>query len=234
MALSCLSCLRSRSKCTLSANQLLPPHPHQPSGDPTSHGGHCVTSGSCLMAPQCKSGHGAEGPLFLPLLLASPDVCFAFCRRSRRHQGGEFHREGDTPGTTVSQSQRRECEREFQPSDPGVSVYRIRGQADQVPGVLADQRDRTRAQDTTREQRPQRPGPTHLLMYSAFSCSPQVLHLKQPRCQCLSRATRDCPFFISAPQPPQPGRKTGAQTSAVGGGGAQHGGGGGPGTGLRS
>lgn len=56
--------------------------------------------------------------------------------------------------------------------------------------------------------------PTHLLMYSAFSCLPQVLHLKQPRCQCLSKATRDWPFLISAPQPPQPGRKNGAQTSS--------------------
>ena len=56
--------------------------------------------------------------------------------------------------------------------------------------------------------------PTHLLMYSAFSCLPQVLHLKQPRCQCLSKATKDWPFLISAPQPPQPGRKNAAQTSS--------------------
>lgn len=55
--------------------------------------------------------------------------------------------------------------------------------------------------------------PTHLLMYSAFSCLPQVLHLKQPRCQCLSKATKDWPFLISAPQPPQPGKNV-AQTSS--------------------
>lgn len=55
------------------------------------------------------------------------------------------------------------------------------------------------------------PAPAHLLMYSAFSCFPQVLHLKQPKCQCLSKATRDWPFLISVPQPPQPGRKTRAR-----------------------
>lgn len=32
---------------------------------------------------------------------------------------------------------------------------------------------------------------THLLMYSASSCFPHVSHLKQPKCQCLSKATRD-------------------------------------------
>lgn len=45
---------------------------------------------------------------------------------------------------------------------------------------------------------------THLLMYSALRSFPQVLHLKQPRCQCLSKATRAWPFLISKPQPPQP------------------------------
>lgn len=46
---------------------------------------------------------------------------------------------------------------------------------------------------------------THLLIYSALRSFPQVLHLKQPRCQCLSKATRAWPFLISKPQPPQPG-----------------------------
>ena len=56
-------------------------------------------------------------------------------------------------------------------------------------------------------------GPTtHLLMYSASSCFPHVSHLKQPKCQCLSKATRDWPFLISVPQPPQPERKNGTQT----------------------
>jgi hypothetical protein len=48
------------------------------------------------------------------------------------------------------------------------------------------------------------PGCTYLLMYSAFRSFPHVLHLKQPRCQCLSKATRAWPFFISKAQPPQP------------------------------
>lgn len=48
---------------------------------------------------------------------------------------------------------------------------------------------------------------TYLLMYSAFSSLPHVLHLKQPKCQCLSKATNDCPFFISEPQPPQSARE---------------------------
>lgn len=61
----------------------------------------------------------------------------------------------------------------------------------------------------------QRAPPTHLLIYSAFSCFPHVLHLKQPRCQCFSRATRDWPFLISTPQPLQPGRKNGAQPSSL-------------------
>lgn len=64
---------------------------------------------------------------------------------------------------------------------------------------------------TPQSPRSPRPGPAHLLMYSAFSSFPQVLHLKQPRCQCLSSATRDRPFLISAPQPPQPGGKRGTQ-----------------------
>lgn len=44
-------------------------------------------------------------------------------------------------------------------------------------------------------------------MYSAFSSLPHVLHLKQPKCQCLSKATSDCPFLISEPQPPQSARE---------------------------
>lgn len=51
------------------------------------------------------------------------------------------------------------------------------------------------------------PHSTYLLMYSAFSSLPHVLHLKQPKCQCLSKATNDCPFFISEPQPPQSARE---------------------------
>lgn len=44
---------------------------------------------------------------------------------------------------------------------------------------------------------------TYLLMYSALSTLLQTLHLKQPRCQCLSSATRDCSFLNSFPQPQQ-------------------------------
>lgn len=40
-------------------------------------------------------------------------------------------------------------------------------------------------------------------MYSAFSGLSHIVHLKQDKCQCLSSATKDCPFFISEPQPPQ-------------------------------
>lgn len=40
-------------------------------------------------------------------------------------------------------------------------------------------------------------------MYSALSTLLQTRHLKQPRCQCLSRATRDCSFLNSFPQPQQ-------------------------------
>lgn len=86
--------------------------------------------------------------------------------------------------------------------------------------LLAYQRDEKgrrlpRTQDTGGVP-PVAPSPTHLLMYSAFSCFPQVLHLKQPKCQCLSKATRDWPFLISVPQPPQPGRKMRTQTSTAG------------------
>lgn len=45
--------------------------------------------------------------------------------------------------------------------------------------------------------------PTYLLMYSPVRSFPQALHLKQARCQCLSRATKDWPFLISEPQFPQ-------------------------------
>ena len=55
---------------------------------------------------------------------------------------------------------------------------------------------------------------THLLMYSALSTLLQTLHLKQPRCQCFSRATRDCSFLNSFPQPQQ------SEGDRGGGGGA--------------
>lgn len=89
-----------------------------------------------------------------------------------------------------------------------------------VPCVMADGRRAEAAGGCgTQEEPPDLavPGalaPTHLLMYSAFSSFPQVLHLKQPKCQCLSRATRDWPFFISMPQPPQPGGETRTQMSS--------------------
>lgn len=91
-------------------------------------------------------------------------------------------------------------------------------------GAAGGQEKGRRCGADVEEPRPLPPGegrpapPTHLLMYSAFSCFPQVLHLKQPRCQCLSKATRDWPFLISAPQPPQPGRGNRAQTSSSGAG----------------
>lgn len=78
-----------------------------------------------------------------------------------------------------------------------------------LPGT--GERQRAAAQGSRKEPHPVAPAPAHLLMYSAFSCFPQVLHLKQPKCQCLSKATRDWPFLISVPQPPQPGRKTRAR-----------------------
>lgn len=40
-------------------------------------------------------------------------------------------------------------------------------------------------------------------MYSPVRSFPQALHLKQARCQCWSRATKDWPFLISEPQFPQ-------------------------------
>jgi len=49
---------------------------------------------------------------------------------------------------------------------------------------------------------------TYLLMYSALSTLLHTLHLKQPRCQCLSKATRDCSFLNSFPQPQQSAQKT--------------------------
>lgn len=48
----------------------------------------------------------------------------------------------------------------------------------------------------------------YLLMYSALSTLLHTLHLKQPRCQCLSSATRDCSFLNSFPQPQQSDHKT--------------------------
>lgn len=44
-------------------------------------------------------------------------------------------------------------------------------------------------------------------MYSPVRSFPQALHLKQARCQCLSRATKDWPFLISEPQFPQSVRR---------------------------
>lgn len=44
---------------------------------------------------------------------------------------------------------------------------------------------------------------TYLLMYSPVRTFPQALHLKHPRCHCLSRASNACPFFMSLPQPAQ-------------------------------
>ncbi len=46
---------------------------------------------------------------------------------------------------------------------------------------------------------------TYLLMYSPVSAQPQVRHLKQLTCHCLSRASRDWPCLISSPQPAQSG-----------------------------
>lgn len=106
-----------------------------------------------------------------------------------------------------------------QPNGTGVSLELYQGStAGGERGVkharsrrpLAYQRDKKgRGLQHTRRTQEGVPGasPTHLLMYSALSCSPQVLHLKQPKCQCLSKATRDWPFFISVPQPPQPGKR---------------------------
>lgn len=96
---------------------------------------------------------------------------------------------------------------------------RLWGQARPGSGALPT-RDRTEAEggspgDTGGTPTPGTPSPAHLLMYSAFSCFPQVLHLKQPKCQCLSKATRDWPFLISVPQPPQPGRKVRTGVSSL-------------------
>lgn len=44
---------------------------------------------------------------------------------------------------------------------------------------------------------------TYLLMYSPVSTLLQALHLKQPRCHCLSNARRACPFLMSRPHPAQ-------------------------------
>lgn len=79
------------------------------------------------------------------------------------------------------------------------------------PGFLAWRRDRSgqqKAHEAGRgaAQRRLAAAPTHLLMYSAVSCFPHALHLKQPKCQCLSKASRDWPCLISVPQPAQPGR----------------------------
>lgn len=52
---------------------------------------------------------------------------------------------------------------------------------------------------------------TYLLMYSPVRTFPQALHLKHPRCHCLSRASNACPFFMSLPQPAQSANK---QTNA--------------------
>lgn len=43
----------------------------------------------------------------------------------------------------------------------------------------------------------------YLLMYSPVSTLLQALHLKQPRCHCLSNARRACPFLMSRPHPAQ-------------------------------
>lgn len=48
---------------------------------------------------------------------------------------------------------------------------------------------------------------TYLLMYSPVRTFPQALHLKHPRCHCLSRANNACPFFMSLPQPAQSANK---------------------------
>lgn len=48
---------------------------------------------------------------------------------------------------------------------------------------------------------------TYLLMYSPVRTFPQALHLKHPRCHCLSRASNACPFFMSLPQPAQSANK---------------------------
>lgn len=47
----------------------------------------------------------------------------------------------------------------------------------------------------------------YLLMYSPVSTFAQALHLKHPKCHCLSKASNACPFFISLPQPAQPANK---------------------------
>lgn len=48
---------------------------------------------------------------------------------------------------------------------------------------------------------------TYLLMYSPVRTFAQALHLKHPRCHCLSKASKACPFFISLPQPAQSANK---------------------------
>lgn len=47
----------------------------------------------------------------------------------------------------------------------------------------------------------------YLLMYSPVRTFPQDLHLKHPRCHCLSRASSACPFLMSLPQPAQSGKE---------------------------
>lgn len=54
---------------------------------------------------------------------------------------------------------------------------------------------------------------TYLLMYSALSTLLHTRHLKQPRCQCLSRATRDCSVLNSLPQPQQSGDTASTHTA---------------------
>lgn len=55
----------------------------------------------------------------------------------------------------------------------------------------------------------------YLLMYSPVRTFPQDLHLKQPRCHCLSSASSACPFLMSLPQPAQSGRKQQPTVTAI-------------------
>lgn len=56
---------------------------------------------------------------------------------------------------------------------------------------------------------------TYLLMYSPVRTFPQDLHLKQPKCHCLSRASSACPFLMSLPQPAQSGREQQPTVTAI-------------------
>lgn len=56
---------------------------------------------------------------------------------------------------------------------------------------------------------------TYLLMYSPVSTFPQDLHLKQPKCHCLSSASSACPFLMSLPQPAQSGREQQPTVTAI-------------------